>query len=77
MMAKSVSKQPSAGELLIGGHMYLICIHLIRKVVVTHISPNIKLPDLEAEMREICQFENDKLFTMKWIDDEGLLFTFV
>ncbi|CAG0897960.1 unnamed protein product [Cyprideis torosa] len=41
------------------------------KVVITHILPDITLELLEKEMRDICEFSEDRLFTMKWIDDEG------
>uniref|UniRef100_A0A6M2DE79 Protein kinase C n=1 Tax=Xenopsylla cheopis TaxID=163159 RepID=A0A6M2DE79_XENCH len=40
-------------------------------VMITYIMPNITLDELCSEMKDICRFANDQVFTMKWVDDEG------
>ena len=32
----------------------------------------IRFDDLSDDIRELCKFQNDEVFTMKWIDEEGL-----
>ncbi|XP_026462963.1 atypical protein kinase C isoform X2 [Ctenocephalides felis] len=39
--------------------------------MITYIMPNITLDELCSEMKDICRFANDQVFTMKWVDDEG------
>lgn len=41
------------------------------EVLITYISENITLDGLCQEMREICRFSQDQVFTMKWVDEEG------
>ena len=43
----------------------------IREIMITYIVPNVTLEDFLAEMREICHFQPDQRFTMKWVDEEG------
>ncbi|XP_022106098.1 protein kinase C iota type-like isoform X1 [Acanthaster planci] len=35
------------------------------------IDQDITLDDLSADMRDICNFDEDQCFTMKWVDEEG------
>lgn len=42
-----------------------------RKVMVTSIASNISYDKLCHEMRDICNFDDQQLFTMKWVDEEG------
>lgn len=42
-----------------------------QEVMVTYMSPDMNLEQLEHEMREMCGFRADKSFLMKWIDEEG------
>jgi len=39
--------------------------------MITYINPNITLEELNKEMRNICHFSPDQVFTMKWVDGEG------
>ncbi|KAK6628579.1 hypothetical protein RUM43_002394 [Polyplax serrata] len=39
--------------------------------MITYINQEITFEKLCDEMRDICKFSADQLFTMKWIDDEG------
>lgn len=40
-------------------------------VFITYVSQDITLEGLCREMREICRFPHDQVFTMKWVDEEG------
>lgn len=40
-------------------------------VMVTGLNNDITYEGLCAEMRDICKFDEDQLFTMKWVDEEG------
>ena len=42
-----------------------------REKMITYINQQITFDQLCDEMRDICKFSSDQLFTMKWIDDEG------
>lgn len=39
--------------------------------MVSYISTGITYSDLQNEIREICKFQRDRSFTIKFIDDEG------
>lgn len=39
--------------------------------MITYIDPNITLEQLQREMRAICHFTGEQVFTMKWVDEEG------
>ncbi|XP_060522870.1 atypical protein kinase C isoform X2 [Cylas formicarius] len=41
------------------------------EILVTYIDRNITLDELCQEIREICRFGQDQIFTMKWVDEEG------
>ncbi|XP_065561183.1 atypical protein kinase C-like isoform X1 [Artemia franciscana] len=41
------------------------------EILVTYIDPKVDLQRLKDELRDICHFSQDQLFTMKWIDEEG------
>ncbi|XP_054712258.1 LOW QUALITY PROTEIN: atypical protein kinase C-like [Uloborus diversus] len=41
------------------------------EVMITYIPPNISLDDFYKEMRDICKFNSDSNFTVKWVDEEG------
>lgn len=41
------------------------------EVLITYIDQQISLDRLCNEMREICRFSHDQVFTMKWVDEEG------
>lgn len=42
--------------------------------MIIYIEPIISLEALCQEMRDICKFSTDQLFTMKFIDEDGKLF---
>lgn len=41
------------------------------EILIIYIDQNITLDQLCAEMRQICRFGSDQVFTMKWVDEEG------
>nr|CAI5865563.1 unnamed protein product [Callosobruchus analis] len=41
------------------------------EVLITYIDQSITLDQLRKEIREICRFHLDQVFTMKWVDEEG------
>jgi hypothetical protein len=42
-----------------------------REVMITYIDPHITVEQLCQEMKDICRFSQDQVFTMKWVDEEG------
>lgn len=46
---------------------FLFC----RDIMITHFEPSISYEGLYGEVRDMCSMDNDQLFTMKWIDEEG------
>ncbi|KAL7876733.1 hypothetical protein AOLI_G00116960 [Acnodon oligacanthus] len=40
-------------------------------IMITHFEPSISYEGLSSEVRDMCSLDNDQLFTMKWIDEEG------
>lgn len=40
-------------------------------VMVTSIKTDITYETLLKEMKDICKFDSDQPFTMKWVDEEG------
>lgn len=55
----------------------MICEYLVykfyREIMITYIDPQITLEQLCQEMRDICRFNQEQVFTMKWVDEEGKL----
>lgn len=41
------------------------------EVLITYIDQHITLDQLCQEMKEICRFHQEQVFTMKWVDEEG------
>lgn len=41
------------------------------EIMITYIDQQITVDQLCQEMREICRFMPDQVFTMKWVDEEG------
>uniref|UniRef100_A0A1B6DB11 Protein kinase C n=1 Tax=Clastoptera arizonana TaxID=38151 RepID=A0A1B6DB11_9HEMI len=41
------------------------------EIMITYIDPHITVDQLCQEMRDICRFSQDQVFTMKWVDEEG------
>lgn len=39
--------------------------------MITHFEPSISFEGLCSEVRDMCSFDNEQPFTMKWIDEEG------
>ena len=48
--------------------VFLLC----RDIMITHFEPSISFEGLYGEVRDMCSMDNDQLFTMKWIDEEGM-----
>jgi len=44
-------------------------------VLITNLSSDISYEGLCAEMRDICKFDTEQPFTVKWLDEEGLSHT--
>ncbi|XP_053456179.1 protein kinase C iota type [Nycticebus coucang] len=40
-------------------------------IMITHFEPSISFEGLCSEVRDMCSFDSEQLFTMKWIDEEG------
>jgi len=40
-------------------------------IMITHFEPSISYEALYGKVRDMCCMDNDQLFTMKWIDEEG------
>uniref|UniRef100_A0A674D750 Protein kinase C n=1 Tax=Salmo trutta TaxID=8032 RepID=A0A674D750_SALTR len=43
----------------------------LRDIMITHFEPSISYEELHGEVKDMCCMDNDQLFTMKWIDEEG------
>ncbi|KAL3273600.1 hypothetical protein HHI36_015032 [Cryptolaemus montrouzieri] len=41
------------------------------EVLITYLNQDITLEKLHREVREICRFSHDQVFTIKWVDEEG------
>ncbi|PSN39919.1 Protein kinase C iota type [Blattella germanica] len=41
------------------------------EIMITYIDPHITVEQLCQEMKDICRFTPDQVFTMKWVDEEG------
>jgi len=41
-------------------------------VLITNLSTDISYEALCSEMRDICKFDAEQPFTVKWVDEEGL-----
>uniref|UniRef100_A0AAZ3NPG3 protein kinase C n=1 Tax=Oncorhynchus tshawytscha TaxID=74940 RepID=A0AAZ3NPG3_ONCTS len=53
------------GELIHGNNRQL------QDIMITHFEPSISYEELYGEVKDMCCMDNDQLFTMKWIDEEG------
>ncbi|KAJ4443331.1 hypothetical protein ANN_04999 [Periplaneta americana] len=49
-----------------------VCSRLHSEVMITYIDPHITVEQLCQEMKDICRFTPDQVFTMKWVDEEVL-----
>uniref|UniRef100_A0A182N9P6 PB1 domain-containing protein n=1 Tax=Anopheles dirus TaxID=7168 RepID=A0A182N9P6_9DIPT len=54
-----------------GGHEIKVKIAYNGEVMITYIDESISYEGLCREMREICRFAPDQVFTMKWVDEEN------
>lgn len=39
--------------------------------MITYVDPTVTFEQLCTEMKDICRFNGDQVFTMKWVDEEG------
>uniref|UniRef100_A0A182XFQ2 PB1 domain-containing protein n=1 Tax=Anopheles quadriannulatus TaxID=34691 RepID=A0A182XFQ2_ANOQN len=53
------------------GHEIKVKIAYNGEVMITYIDESITYDGLCREMREICRFSPDQVFTMKWVDEEN------
>lgn len=44
---------------------------ICRDVLVSSVDSDITYEGLLAEMKDICRFDEQQPFTMKWVDEEG------
>lgn len=52
--------------------LYVLSLLLFyREIMITDISMDITFEELKQEMRGICRFHPEQVFTMKWVDEEG------
>ena len=42
-----------------------------RDILCISMKPEITVDELYADMREVCSFQEEQEFTMKWVDEEG------
>uniref|UniRef100_A0A8C6WZK6 protein kinase C n=1 Tax=Neogobius melanostomus TaxID=47308 RepID=A0A8C6WZK6_9GOBI len=63
----------SARHIIITSVLYIMSVRLKSHVdiMITHFEPSISFEGLYGEVRDMCSMDNDQLFTMKWIDEEG------
>ncbi|KAG5216030.1 hypothetical protein JEQ12_001606 [Ovis aries] len=69
----STMSHPIAGG-GIGDHSHQVRVKAYYRgdIMITHFEPSISFEGLCNEVRDMCSFDNEQLFTMKWIDEEGL-----
>ena len=44
-----------------------------RTILITSVTGEISYEDFCAEIKDICKFDDQQPFTMKWVDEEGEL----
>uniref|UniRef100_A0ABI0NLZ5 protein kinase C n=1 Tax=Bos taurus TaxID=9913 RepID=A0ABI0NLZ5_BOVIN len=68
----STMSHPIAGG-GIGDHSHQVRVKAYYRgdIMITHFEPSISFEGLCNEVRDMCSFDNEQLFTMKWIDEEG------
>ena len=42
-----------------------------RTILITSVTGEISYEDFCAEIKDICKFDDQQPFTMKWVDEEG------
>ncbi|RLW00607.1 hypothetical protein DV515_00008577 [Chloebia gouldiae] len=54
-----------------GAHQVRVKAYYKGDIMITYFEPSISFEGLCSEVRDMCSFDNEQLFTMKWIDEEG------
>ncbi|KAI1236000.1 hypothetical protein IHE44_0002094 [Lamprotornis superbus] len=54
-----------------GAHQVRVKAYYKGDIMITYFEPSISFEGLCSEVRDMCAFDNEQLFTMKWIDEEG------
>nr|XP_060623518.1 LOW QUALITY PROTEIN: protein kinase C iota type [Anolis sagrei ordinatus] len=54
-----------------GAHQVRVKAYYKGDIMITYFEPSISFEGLCNEVRDMCAFDNEQLFTMKWIDEEG------
>jgi atypical protein kinase C iota type len=44
---------------------------ICRDILITSIGPEISFEDFCVEIKDICKFDDQQPFTVKWLDEEG------
>lgn len=52
-------------------HRVYTTVYVYREIMITYIDPMITFEQLCQEMRQICRFSQEQVFTMKWVDEDG------
>ena len=50
--------------------MYIF-LYICRDILITAVTAEISYEDFCAEIKDICKFDDQQPFTMKWVDEEG------
>ncbi|XP_067594101.1 protein kinase C iota type isoform X2 [Pseudorca crassidens] len=69
----STMSHPIAGGGGSGDHSHQVRVKAYYRgdIMITHFEPSISFEGLCSEVRDMCSFDTEQLFTMKWIDEEG------
>ncbi|KAJ8797724.1 hypothetical protein J1605_017150 [Eschrichtius robustus] len=69
----STMSHPIAGGGGSGDHSHQVRVKAYYRgdIMITHFEPSISFEGLCNEVRDMCSFDTEQLFTMKWIDEEG------
>ncbi|KAG8581218.1 hypothetical protein GDO81_007590 [Engystomops pustulosus] len=64
-------RDSSMSQLADNSHQVRVKAYFKGDIMITHFDPSITFDGLCSEVKDMCAFDNEQLFTMKWIDEEG------
>ncbi|XP_053315885.1 protein kinase C iota type [Spea bombifrons] len=64
-------RDSNMSQLVDHSHQVRVKAYFKGDIMITHFDPTITFDGLCNEVRDMCAFDNEQLFTMKWIDEEG------
>ncbi|XP_026505707.1 protein kinase C iota type [Terrapene carolina triunguis] len=70
----TIMSHPTLGGSSLGGdsaHQVRVKAYYKGDIMITYFEPSISFEGLCNKVRDLCFFDNEQLFTMKWIDEEG------